>query len=139
MADPIDSVTSQPLEVSPSRSISRASQAWVTKTVTAAGPEPRGNTDVASQMPSGSKAPLTPEQVCRWAELIASGEGAFPDDPPSDDHQRLAAEVRRLLRARLLAFIAGAIARDINDGDSGHGRTHLQSRPRGASHDSAPL
>lgn len=56
---------------------------------------------------------LTADQMRRWAALVAAGEQEFPQDLAGPDRHALAAEVRRMLRARLLAVVAGAIARDI--------------------------
>src|SRR5437870_5391640 len=60
----------------------------------------------------GSLGPLTLDQIQRWAARIAEGEGEFPEELSALDRERLAAEVRRRLRARLLTLIARAIAQD---------------------------
>lgn len=57
--------------------------------------------------------PLTPEQIRRWATLIAAGEDEFPPALPPPDRDRLAGEVRALLRERLVDLIARAVARDL--------------------------
>lgn len=63
--------------------------------------------------PPMAHAGLTPDQLRRWAGLIAAGEDEFPQHLVDPDRQRLAAEVRVLRRERLLELIASAIARDI--------------------------
>jgi hypothetical protein len=63
--------------------------------------------------PSSCTAPLgalESDQIDRLAELIANGQSEVPPDLSDTDQQRLHEEVRRLLRARLLRFIARAIA-----------------------------
>ena len=62
---------------------------------------------------AGIGSPLTADQIKRWAALIAEGEDGFPQDLSVGDHERLAAQLRLLLRERLLALVARAIARDI--------------------------
>jgi hypothetical protein len=57
--------------------------------------------------------PLTADQLNRWATLIADGRDSFPNELSAEDREYLTAEVRRLLRERLLSLIARAIARDI--------------------------
>ena len=61
----------------------------------------------------GPHGPLTPDQVMRWARLIAAGADEFPLDLPPADQQRLAGAVRGLLRERLMDLVADAIARDL--------------------------
>ncbi len=63
--------------------------------------------------PPTSGSTLSPEQVQRWAELIADGRDAFPADLPPGDRGRLQAEVCRLRRDRLVRHIARAIALDL--------------------------
>jgi hypothetical protein len=53
---------------------------------------------------------LGPEQLRRWAELIADGRDQFPSDLPPPDRDRLLAEVRRRRRDRLVQHIGHAIA-----------------------------
>jgi hypothetical protein len=67
------------------------------------------NRDCARQ----AAGPLTPEQASRWAGLIAAGDDEFPHDLPPADRDRLAGEVRGLLKERLLDLISTAIARDL--------------------------
>jgi hypothetical protein len=73
--------------------------------------------DGAQTSATGGKAdngsPLTSEQLQRWAARIAEGQDPFPRDLPAAERERLATEVRRLRRERLLAFLARAIAQDI--------------------------
>jgi hypothetical protein len=64
----------------------------------------------ATTTPAPSPAGLSPEQVDRWAALIADGRDVFPDDLPSPDRDRLLAAVRDALRSRLVRLIARAIA-----------------------------
>ena len=62
---------------------------------------------------AGVGSPLTADQLNRCAALIAKGEDPFPEDLDSGDRERLAVQVRPLLRERLLALIARAVAREI--------------------------
>jgi hypothetical protein len=57
---------------------------------------------------------LKQDQIQRWAELIADGRGEFPTELPPTDQNRLAAEVRTLLRNRLVRLIARAVATQIH-------------------------
>jgi len=50
----------------------------------------------------------------RVAVLVANGEMPLPDDLPPPDHRWLLEEVGRQRRARLIRFIARAIALDIH-------------------------
>jgi hypothetical protein len=59
---------------------------------------------------------LTPEQIRRWAALVADGTSEFPGDLAPADRDRLLAETRRLLRERLVRLIARAIAIDLRRG-----------------------
>ncbi|MEJ7636879.1 MAG: hypothetical protein WKF75_02535 [Singulisphaera sp.] len=63
--------------------------------------------------PSIPRPVLTATQVDGWAELIADGRDAFPDDLPPHDEARLRDAVRRRLRDRLVTLIARAIAAQI--------------------------
>jgi hypothetical protein len=56
---------------------------------------------------------LSQEQVDRWAILIASGETEFPSELPAGDQETLLRTVRRLLRDRLVAFVARMIALEL--------------------------
>jgi hypothetical protein len=58
-------------------------------------------------------APLTADQLQRWAALIAEGLDELPSELSPADQKRLVDEVRRLLRQQLMNFVAGAIARSI--------------------------
>ena len=74
--------------------------------------------DDVSPAPGGhdgdsSLGPLTLEQIQRWAALVADGGGEFPAELEAPDRERLAVEVRRRLRARLVTLVARAIARDL--------------------------
>jgi hypothetical protein len=62
---------------------------------------------------AGNGSPLTTDQLQRWAVRIAQGQDPFPRELPAAERERLATEVRRLRRQRLLAFLARAIARNI--------------------------
>jgi hypothetical protein len=57
---------------------------------------------------------LTDEQVNRWADLIADGRDAFPDDLSGVDRDRLLVSVRHRLRRRLVQFIARAVAAQLH-------------------------
>lgn len=61
---------------------------------------------------------LSQEQLARMANLIASGEAAFPEDLEPLDRERLETQVRKLLKSRLLVLIARAIAQDIIRNDA---------------------
>src|SRR5438045_103514 len=67
-----------------------------------------------SEATAGCSLPLTPEQARRWATLIAEARDEFPSDLPPVERERLATDVRRLRRQRLVALIARAIAQDIS-------------------------
>lgn len=68
------------------------------------------------RVPAAAAEPeLTPEQVQRWAELIADGRDVFPADLPLPDRDRLLMEVRRRRRDRLVLHIARVIAHDLGD------------------------
>lgn len=64
---------------------------------------------------TGSAADPVP--LDRLADLIANGRVPFPTDAPAPDRGRLLALVRARLRARLLAVVARAVARDIRGAD----------------------
>lgn len=66
-----------------------------------------------------SPSELTGIQVARWAELIADGRDEFPTSLSQPAHERLLREVRRRLRARLVQFVARAIAAQLHR-DAGH-------------------
>jgi hypothetical protein len=81
-------------------------------------PTPEPDTPPAPDRPPAAVGGLSRNQVCQWAELIADGRGEFPAELPPPERDRIAAEVRRRLRDRLLRFIARQIARDLGR-DSG--------------------
>jgi len=99
-------------------------------------PENQRSESAAAEVPSpaasrdgDSFGPLTPDQIQRWAALIADGAGEFPQELPAPDRDRLVGEVRRRLRARLITLVARAIAQDLyrrkrgrDDGATGEGR-----------------
>jgi UDP:flavonoid glycosyltransferase YjiC (YdhE family) len=69
--------------------------------------------------------PLTPDQLARWAEVIADGECGLPRGLNKAQEQQLRDLVRRRLRQRLVQFIARQIARDIQrTAGSQKGRQH---------------
>lgn len=53
-----------------------------------------------------------PVDLRRWAQLIANGELPFPTHLSASEFDRLAVEVSRLRRTRLIRYIARAIASD---------------------------
>ena len=55
----------------------------------------------------------SPAHLDRIADLVACGEVPLPLDLPMDQLERLAAEVRKRRRERLVDFVAHAIAADI--------------------------
>ena len=79
-----------------------------------------GNVNQASDT---SMPPLTAPQRQRLAEMVARGDGLIPKDIAPADRELLAAEVRTILRSRLLRLIARAIARDIHSQQT-HGGAH---------------
>jgi hypothetical protein len=72
-----------------------------------AAPTAQASTDPTAQRQ------LSRDQVERWATLIANGETEFPSDLPAIDQEELLRNVRRLLRSRMVAFVARAIALDL--------------------------
>src|SRR5262245_40189987 len=83
-----------------------------------------------SLIPGGLEA----DQVRRLAELIAEGRTNVPADLSAADQQRVSEEVRQLLRARLVRFIARAIALDLRraaDPREGKSCSDVDSIPRG--------
>ena len=56
---------------------------------------------------------LVPDELNRWADLVANTEVAFPEGLTAVDRARLLEDVRRRRRSRLVQFIARAIAQDI--------------------------
>lgn len=58
-------------------------------------------------------AALTNEMLARWADAVANGDAPFPSGLSDEDQERLLEHVRRRRRARLVQFVARAIAQDI--------------------------
>lgn len=69
---------------------------------------------VAAARPSGERLQLTPEQLARWAELVARDEAEPPPGLAQAQEEQLRQQVRRLRRARLVQFVARQIALDIS-------------------------
>jgi len=63
--------------------------------------------------PDTGRIPLTPEQMDRFAALIATGEAEFPGGLSREQEEELTGEVRTRLRRRLVHLIAHRIALDI--------------------------
>jgi hypothetical protein len=63
--------------------------------------------------PSGEVLQLTPDQMMRWADLVARGDAVFPPCLAHAQEDQLRHQVRRLRRARLVDYIARQIALDI--------------------------
>jgi hypothetical protein len=59
---------------------------------------------------------LTSEQLARWAQLVADGQEAFPDEHSSLQRQQMLEQVRTRRRARLVNYICQQVARDIHRG-----------------------
>lgn len=55
----------------------------------------------------------SPGEMQRWADLVADAEVGFPENLDVETETRLVEEVRRRRRARLVRYIAGAIAQEI--------------------------
>ena len=72
--------------------------------------EPHDSTGPGTHCP-----PLTRELLRGRAALAAAGEAEAPGGLPPDDEAFFAGEVRRLRRARLLAFLARLIARSLHE------------------------
>src|SRR5437667_213952 len=81
--------------------------------------------------PTPGSVLLTPEQVARWADLLARGEAGLPEGLAPCQEEELRQHVCRLRRARLIRFIARQIAQDIS------GKAEL--RQRGDDHATAYL
>lgn len=73
-------------------------------------------TPLASPDPGTALARLTPDQLDRWAGLIAAGQDEFPENLAAADRERLAEIVRHRLTDRLIRYIAQAIAAELNRG-----------------------
>jgi hypothetical protein len=57
---------------------------------------------------------LTADQLAKWSRLVAGGETGFPDNLAPVLEERMANEVRRLSRKRLISLIARQIAMHIH-------------------------
>ena len=55
----------------------------------------------------------SPEELKRWADLVANAEVAFPENLTAEGRAQLVEQVRRRRRFRLVQYIARAIAMDI--------------------------
>ena len=78
--------------------------------------QPMTATDRSESRPATddvSPGPLAPDQIQRWAALIADGACELPQELPVPDRHRLINEIRRQLRARLITLVARAIAQDL--------------------------
>jgi hypothetical protein len=73
---------------------------------------PAAHTAQANPEPTAPRR-LSREQLDRWAMLIAGGETEFPSELPAGDRKTLLRTVRRLLRDRLVAFVARVIALEL--------------------------
>jgi hypothetical protein len=60
--------------------------------------------------------PLTPEQMDRYADLVAGGKAELPNGLLPAQERDLVGKVRSRLRRRLVSFIARQIARDLRSG-----------------------
>ena len=68
----------------------------------------------ATDTPSTRQAaPESPQHFRRMVELVASGELPLPQHLPCEQLGRLAREVHKLRRRRLVHFVARAVANDI--------------------------
>jgi hypothetical protein len=68
--------------------------------------------------------------VCRLAELVASGEARWPADLDPQTQNRVAEEVRRIRTENLLGHLARLIAASVQarkEGDRPHVEVPLQS------------
>lgn len=57
---------------------------------------------------------LSSNELCRWAQLIAEGSAPSPTNLAPALEERMAREVRRLRRERLVRFLARLIAQDLH-------------------------
>ena len=57
--------------------------------------------------------PLTPEQMDRYAGLVAAGEAELPDGLLPEQEDELIRKVRDRLRRQFVIFVARQIARDV--------------------------
>jgi hypothetical protein len=63
--------------------------------------------------PPESPRELTPDQISRWAELVAEGQEPMPGGLAPAAAEQMLQQVRRLRRARLVCYVARQLARDI--------------------------
>jgi hypothetical protein len=78
-------------------------------------PDPADGADSSNGDSADASAcsPAIGKLLSRWADAVANGEAQIPEEITPEDRQRLVAEVRRRRRARLVQYIARAIAQDI--------------------------
>jgi hypothetical protein len=76
-------------------------------------PDPAIDRTVSAVGSTSDSLALTPEQMARWAALIARGEAEFPPSLTRAQEEQLRHEVRQQRRARLVQFIARQIARSL--------------------------
>jgi hypothetical protein len=71
---------------------------------------------------------LSPEQILRWAKLVADGHELFPTGLLPVQEERMLQQVRRCRRARLVRYIARQIAGDIaRDSGGSHGGNDVET------------
>lgn len=63
---------------------------------------------------SAKARPWSPAEFSRWADAVASGEVSFPQAVDGQQRETRLVEIQRRRRARLVRFIACAIAHDIS-------------------------
>jgi hypothetical protein len=72
---------------------------------------------------------LNPDQIARWARLIAEGQEPFPTGLCPAQEEQMLQQVRRLRRARLVSYIARQLAGDIAGEHGGrHGGTDVETK-----------
>jgi hypothetical protein len=71
------------------------------------------NFEVSPKGVGDAQHDLSPEQIARWAKLIADGQEPFPTGLRPEQEEQMLRRVRRLRRASLVRFIARQIAGDI--------------------------
>jgi hypothetical protein len=64
-------------------------------------------------------SPLPPEQLTRWAHLVADGREAMPAGLTPAQHAEMLRQVRRLRRRRLVRYIARQVALDLHRDQAG--------------------
>lgn len=75
---------------------------------------PRATPVAPGGQPPESSGGLTAEQLARLADLVATDQAPFPAGLTAGQERRLADEVRRRRRARLLRLVARCVAQDIH-------------------------